>query len=98
MSKDMMFYCIPQQAYMATNNCNKLRKRPVGKVPAGTQPKLRACETCGMYPLVDTRKVPMVSLSAYLGGERPGEVNLQSASARKLLREHLELETVQAGA
>lgn len=94
MSKDMMFYCIPQQAYMATSNCSRLRKRPVGKVPAGTQPKLRACETCEMYPLVDTRKVPMVSLADYLGGRRPDEVNLQSASARKLLREHLPREAV----
>lgn len=86
----MMFFCIPQQAYMATANCSTLRKRPVGKVPAGAQPMLRACETCTMYPLVDNRKVPMVSLVQYLGGDRPDEVNLNSASAKKFLREHLD--------
>ena len=94
MSKDMMFFCIPQQAYMATSNCIKLRKRPVGKVPAGTQPKLRACETCDMYPLVDRCKVPMVSLSDYLGGERPDEVNLRSAGMKKIIEEHREREAV----
>lgn len=91
----MMFFCIPQQAYMATSNCSTLRRRPVGnKVPAGSQPKLRACETCNMYPLVDMRKVPMVSLSAYLGGTRPDEVNLKSAGLRKILQEHLERQAV----
>lgn len=85
-----MFFCIPQQAYMATSNCNKLRKRPVGKVPAGTQPKLRACETCDMYPLVDKRKVPMVSLGDYLDGERPDEVNLRASGMRKIIQEHQE--------
>ena len=93
-SKDMMFFCIPQQAYMATSNCSKLRKRPVGKVPAGTQPKLRACKTCDMYPLVDKCKVPMVSLSDYLGGERPDEVNLRAAGVKKILQEHLDREAV----
>lgn len=87
MSKDMMFFCIPQQAYMATTNCARLRKRPVGKVPAGAQPMLRACETCTMYPLVDSRKVPMVSLTQYLGGHRPDEANLNSAALKKALRE-----------
>lgn len=95
MSKDMMFFCIPQQAYMATSNCGTLRKRPVGnKVPAGSQPMLRACETCSMYPLVDTQKVPMVSLSAYLGGQRPNEVNLKSAGMRKIIQDHLERQAV----
>lgn len=90
----MMFFCIPQQAYMATTNCSRLRKRPVGKVPAGAQPMLRACETCTMYPLVDSRKVPMVSLSQYLGGDRPDVANLNSTLNKKLLREHLEREAV----
>ncbi|MFN2309460.1 MAG: hypothetical protein ABR553_06960 [Gammaproteobacteria bacterium] len=94
MNKDMMFFCIPQQAYMATANCNKLRKRPVGKVPAGTQPKLRACETCSMYPLVDTHKVPMVSLADYLTGERPNVVNLRAAGMKKIIQEHREREAV----
>lgn len=89
-----MFYCVPQQAYMATSNCSKLRKRPVGKVPAGTQPKLRACEVCDMYPLVDKRKVPMVSLSDYLSGQRPDEVNLSAAGVRKILEEHQAREAV----
>ncbi len=88
----MMFYCIPQQAYMRTDNCQKLRKRPTGKVPAGAQPRLRACETCTMYPLVDTGKVPTVTLSAYLGGTRPEIANLQSASLRKVIQKHLERE------
>ena len=90
----MMFFCIPQQAYMATTNCSRLRKRPIGKVPAGAQPMLRACETCTMYPLVDNRKVPMVSLTQYLGGDRPDEANLNSASTKKFLREHVEREAV----
>lgn len=93
-SKEMMFFCIPQKAYMATANCSKLRKRPVGKVPAGTQPKLRACETCSMYPLVDNQKVPMVSLADYLGGERPNEVNLRASSMKKFIQEHLDREAV----
>ena len=94
MSKDMMFFCIPQQAYMATSNCSKLRRRPVGKVPAGTQPKLRACETCAMYPLVDKSKVPMVSLSDYLSGQRPNQVNLAAAGMKKIMEEHREREAV----
>lgn len=90
----MMFFCIPQQAYMATTNCSRLRKRPVGKVPAGAQPMLRACETCTMYPLVDNRKVPMVSLAQYLGGDRPDVANLNSAGTKKFLRELVEREAV----
>ncbi len=89
-----MFFCIPQQAYMATSNCRKLRNRPVGKVPAGMQPMLRACETCSMYPLVDKQKVPMVSLKNYLGGDRPNEVNLKAASVRKIIQEHIDREAV----
>ena len=71
MSQDLMFYCIPQQAYMQTGNCQKLRDRPVGKVPAGSQPKLRACEKCEMYTLVDNLKLPTISLTDYLSGKRP---------------------------
>ncbi len=89
-----MFFCIPQQAYMATDNCSRLRKRPVGKVPAGAQPMLRACETCTMYPLVDNRKVPMITMAQYLGGDRPDVVNLNAAGNKKFLREHQERKAV----
>ena len=94
MDKDLMFFCIPQQAYMRTDNCIKLRKRPVGKVPAGAQPKLRACERCSMYPLVDTLTLPTVSLTQYLAGRKPAAVNLKSNKARKVLQEHLDREAV----
>lgn len=94
MSEELMFFCIPQQAYMATGNCEKLRNRPVGKVPAGAQPKLRACETCTMYPLVDTETVPTVSLTDYLTGGRPKAVNLNSSSNRKLIQERIDREAV----
>jgi hypothetical protein len=83
--KELMFYCIPQQAYMRTANCEKLRNRPTGKVPAGSQPKLRACETCAMYPLVDALRVPTVSVVDYLAGVRPDQANLESGPARKLM-------------
>jgi len=87
--KDLMFYCIPQGAYMRTDNCLKLRKRPTGtKVSAGTQPKLRACEVCTMYPLVDALKVPTVSMEDYLGGRRPDIVNLDAPGIRKILKAH----------
>lgn len=85
MSKELMFYCIPQGAYMRTDNCQKLRKRPTGKVPAGAQPKLRACEACTMYPLVDSGKIPTVTLTAYLGGDKPEVVNLNSSKIKKHL-------------
>ena len=85
MSKDMMFYCIPQQAYMRTENCMNLRKRPAGKAPAGAQPMLRACEKCTMYPLVDKKKVPTVSLGDYLGGDKPKIANLQAAANKKII-------------
>jgi len=71
-----------------------LRKRPVGKVPAGAQPKLRACETCTMYPLVDSLRVPTVSLGDYLAGGRPQEADLNSTAAKKLLANALEREAV----
>lgn len=86
MAKDLMFFCIPQQAYMRIENCCNLRKRPAGKAPAGAQPMLRACEKCTMYALVDKQKVPTVSLDAYLGGSKPKIVNLQSAANRKLIQ------------
>ena len=88
MDTDLMFYCIPQQAFMRTDNCAKLRKRPTGKAPAGAQPKLRACESCSMYPLVDKLYVPTVSLSDYLGGNKPDPVNLKSTGARKIMAAH----------
>ena len=86
MSKELMFYCIPQQAYMRTTNCENLRNRPTGKAPAGAQPKLRACERCTMYPLVDSRKVPTITLEQYLGGDKPKVVNLQTPANKKLLQ------------
>jgi hypothetical protein len=84
-----MFFCIPQQAYMRTENCCNLRRRPAGKAPAGAQPMLRACETCTMYPLVDKNKVPTVSLDDYLGGTRPKTANLQAAANRKIIQASL---------
>jgi hypothetical protein len=88
-SKDLMFYCIPQQAYMRTENCNSLRKRPAGKAPAGAQPMLRACEKCTMYPLVDKMKVPTISLDAYLNGGKPKVANLQTAANKKIIQASL---------
>ncbi len=85
----MMFYCIPQQAYMRTTNCANLRKRPVGKAPAGAQPMLRACEKCVMYPLVDSEKVPTISLEAYLGGGKPKVANLQTPAIKKFIQAQL---------
>ena len=85
-SKDLMFFCIPQQAYMRTENCTSLRKRPAGKAPAGAQPMLRACEKCTMYPLVDKQKVPTVSLVDYLGGSKPKIANLQAAANKKIIQ------------
>ncbi len=85
----MIFYCIPQQAYMRTENCCNLRKRPAGKAPAGAQPMLRACEKCTMYPLVDLKKVPTVSLDDYLGGSKPRIVNLQASVNRKIMQANI---------
>ncbi|RMG29002.1 MAG: hypothetical protein D6721_07220 [Gammaproteobacteria bacterium] len=87
MKKDLMFYCIPQGAYMRTENCQKLRQRPTGtKVSAGTQPRLRACEVCTMYPLVDALKVPTVSMAEYLAGRRPETVDLEAPSIKRALK------------
>ena len=71
MPTEMMFFCVPQSAYMGVSNCQKLRKRPVGKAPAGGQTKLRACERCEMHALVDSAKVPTVTIDAFLTGSRP---------------------------
>lgn len=87
MDTDSMFFCIPQQAYLSVNTCKSLRDRPVGKAPAGSPPKLIACEKCNMHPLVDMIKVPLVTLEAYLGGSRPKTVNLNSPKNKKLLSE-----------
>ena len=89
MDMDSMFYCIPQQAYMKIDNCCNLRKRPAGKAPAGAQPMLRACEKCTMYPLVDRKKVPTVSLDDYLGGSKPKIVNLTAAANRKIIQANI---------
>jgi hypothetical protein len=85
--KDLMFYCIPQQAYLSVTTCRNLRERPVGKAPAGAPPKLIACEKCTMHPLVDMAKIPTVTLEAYLGGSKPKTVNMNSPKTRKLLAE-----------
>ncbi len=90
----MMFYCIPQQAYMRTTNCENLRKRPVGKAPAGAQPMLRACEKCNMFALVDTEKVPTISLEAYLGGGKPKIANLHTAANKKIIQSHISVADV----
>jgi len=75
LTQELMFYCVPQEAIMSTSHCKKLRKRPSGKAPAGSQPKLAACEKCQMYPLVDKLKVPTVTLKAYLDGAKPKPVS-----------------------
>ena len=82
----MMFYCIPQQAYMSVSTCKSLRTRPVGKAPAGSQPMLRACERCSMHVLVDAKKVPTISLESYLDGTKPKTANLNSSVNKKLMR------------
>ena len=84
---DSMFFCIPQEAYLSVTSCKNLRERPVGKAPAGAPPKLIACETCTMHPLVDMSKIPTVTLESYLGGTRPKTVNLNPPKNRKLLSE-----------
>lgn len=80
MKPNLMFFCIPQRAYICTNDCKRLRMRPVGKGPNGSQPMLKACEFCVMYPLVDSLEVPTVSIEAYLGGARPKAVDIENAS------------------
>ncbi len=87
MDMDSMFYCIPQQAYLSVTTCKNLRARPVGKAPAGAPPRLIACEKCNMHPLVDMAQIPMVTLDAYLSGNKPKKVNLNSAKNKKLLAE-----------
>ncbi|MGB5306515.1 MAG: hypothetical protein WBO06_03515 [Gammaproteobacteria bacterium] len=72
---------------MSVTTCKNLRERPIGKAPAGAQPKLIACEKCTMHPLVDMAKIPIVSLDAYLNGSKPKTANLNSPKNRKLLAE-----------
>ena len=50
---------------------------------------LRACEKCTMYPLVDKKKVPTVSLEDYLGGSKPKIVNLQATANRKIIQANI---------
>ena len=76
MDKSRIFYCQPQKAYMSISNCKDLRGRPTGKAAAGTQPKMIACERCDMFKLVDKNKVETVSITDYLGGNRPQAVSL----------------------
>ena len=71
MDKNRIFYCEPQKAYMSVANCKELRGRPTGKAAAGSQPKLMACEKCGMYKMVDKNKVPTVTITEYLDGTNP---------------------------
>jgi hypothetical protein len=81
MDKSLMFFCIPHQAYMRTENCRTLRRRPVGKAPAGAQPQPKACENCTLHPLVDSNKVPTVTLTAYLDGSKPKHLRSMPARA-----------------
>ncbi len=76
----LMFFCIPQKAYMRIDDCQGLRQRPLKKGPNGRQSLLKACEFCTMYPLVDSLEVPTVSLDAYLNGARPKAMELASVS------------------
>ena len=69
--KTRIFYCEPQKAYMSLANCEELRNRPVGKAAAGTQPKLMACEKCGMFKMVEKNKEPTVTITEYLDGTVP---------------------------
>lgn len=76
MDKNRIFYCQPQKAYMSISNCVDLRDRPIGKAAAGSQPKMIACERCSMFKLVDKNKVETVTITEYLGGERPQSLSL----------------------
>lgn len=71
MSKDRIFFCEPQKAYMTVRNCQELRERPSGKAAVGAPARMLACERCQMYPLVDKNKVATVSLLEYLDGAKP---------------------------
>ena len=75
MLENRLFYCLPQQAFLSTNDCQKLRKRPTSKSPGSGQTKLVACEKCTMYKLVDGGKVPTISLTDYMDGKRPDIVS-----------------------
>ncbi|QKT03765.1 hypothetical protein HUS23_08015 [Ectothiorhodospiraceae bacterium 2226] len=76
-----MFFCAPQRAYLSTFDCMELRERPIGKAPMGSQPRLKACERCSLYPLVDAGDVPTVSLADYLNGARPEAAELPKRRA-----------------
>jgi hypothetical protein len=78
---NLIFFCSPQRAFLRIADCKQLRRRPVGKAPAGVQPMLKACETCTMYPLVDAFKVPTVTIEAYLQGSRPGTADSEASGA-----------------
>lgn len=80
METNRMFYCIPQKAYMRTDNCRVLRSRPIGKAPAGSQAQLKACENCTMYAMVDDARVPTVTLEAFLSGAKPKAMRLPAAA------------------
>jgi|MudIll2142460700_1097286.scaffolds.fasta_scaffold853182_1 hypothetical protein len=83
METNRMFYCIPQKAYMRTDNCRVLRSRPIGKAPAGSQAQLKACENCTMYPMVDDDRVPTVTLEAFLSGAKPKALRQAAAAVRR---------------
>ncbi len=85
MDNNRMFYCIPQKAYMRTENCRSLRSRPIGKAPAGSQAQLKACENCTLHPMVDDDRVPTVTLEAFLSGAKPKPMR-QPAAARNQQR------------
>ena len=73
--ENRLFFCLPQQAYLSTGDCKKLRKRPTSKSPGSGQTKLVACEKCNMYKLIDNGKVPTVSLTDYLKGKKPNKAS-----------------------
>ena len=73
--ENRLFYCLPQQATLSTNDCMKLRKRPTSKSPGSGQTKLVACEKCSMYKLVDSGKVPTISLTDYMNGKVPKQAS-----------------------
>jgi hypothetical protein len=66
-----MFFCAAQQAYLRTAECRRLRSHPIAKAPAGSQPRLKACENCMLSVEVDRLQVPTVTIHDYLQGVRP---------------------------
>ncbi|MCK9531209.1 MAG: hypothetical protein M0R77_11725 [Gammaproteobacteria bacterium] len=71
MPSPMMFFCTPQKAYMLTDACRTLRSRPMGKTPGGVNARPQVCEQCTLASRVDARKVPTVTLAAFLDGRMP---------------------------